>query len=456
MRWLNAALQHLDRHPRLLPGALMVSLATFGVTAFGLAPLSSDAVRVPQRIVLESPETIDLAAQREALAAHASRAATWHRSTATQSGDTVPALFKRLGVLDAKALEHVRADRDWKRLLESRAGKRVQARIRGDGRLSELVARLPARESVQTSTHFTRITIKPSSDSGDAFTTQVETVPLAMGTRMGSGVVRTSLFGATDAAGLPDTVATQIVEIFASELDFQRELRRGDTFRVVYEAPMADGEVVPWNDGAGRVLAVEFVNKGEKHEAVWFEHSAGRGEYYDFQGRSRRRAFLASPLEFSRVTSGFTMRFNPVLKTWKQHLGTDYAAPTGTPVRTVGDGVVEFAGVRGGYGNTVVVKHSGNRTTLYAHLSRIDVRVNQNVDQGDRIGAVGSTGWSTGPHLHFEFKVAGEHRDPIVIAKASETVPLPIAARTAFNAQAATYLHKLDITASRLQASAAR
>ena len=126
-----------------------------------------------------------------------------------------------------------------------------------------------------------------------------------------------------------------------------------------------------------------------------------------------RRAFLASPMEFSRVTSGFAMRFHPILQTWRAHLGVDYGAPTGTPVRTVGDGVVEFAGVQNGYGNVVQVEHGNDRSTLYAHLSRIDVRKGQRVEQGQRIGAVGATGWATGPHLHFEFRVNGEHQDPL-------------------------------------------
>jgi murein DD-endopeptidase MepM/ murein hydrolase activator NlpD len=137
-------------------------------------------------------------------------------------------------------------------------------------------------------------------------------------------------------------------------------------------------------------------------------------------------------MEFSRVTSGFAMRMHPLSQTWRQHNGVDYGAPTGTAVRSVGDGTVEFAGRQNGYGNVVQVKHGQQRSSLYAHLSRIDVRLGQHIEQGQRLGAVGMTGWATGPHLHFEFRIAGHHQDPLRIAKASETLPLDAASRPQF------------------------
>ena len=227
-------------------------------------------------------------------------------------------------------------------------------------------------------------------------------------------------------------MAAQVAEIFAADIDFHRELRKGDTFSIVYESLTADGEPVAWNEGAGRVLAAEFVNAGKAHRAVWFAPSGGRGGYFDIDGRSKRRAFLASPLAFSRVTSSFAMRMHPLLNSWRQHNGVDYGAPTGTAVRSVGEGVVEFAGRQNGYGNVVQLRHGSERSTLYAHLSRIDVRKGQRVEQGQRIGAVGMTGWATGPHLHFEFKVAGRLQDPLRIAKASEATPLDVGSRPRF------------------------
>jgi hypothetical protein len=165
-------------------------------------------------------------------------------------------------------------------------------------------------------------------------------------------------------------------------------------------------------------------------------HTMSKGGYYNLAGESLRRAFLTSPMAFSRVTSGFSMRFHPILQTWRAHLGVDYGATTGTPVRTVGDGVVEFAGVQNGYGNVVMVKHSGGNSTLYAHLSKINVRPGQRVQQGENVGLVGATGWATGPHLHFEFRVNGVHKDPLTLARSHAAVPLAAAYKPLFDQSA--------------------
>jgi murein DD-endopeptidase MepM/ murein hydrolase activator NlpD len=181
---------------------------------------------------------------------------------------------------------------------------------------------------------------------------------------------------------------------------------------------------------------------------VWFQDGAQKGGYFGFDGQSKRRAFLASPMEFSRVTSGFAMRIHPILQTRRAHLGVDYGAPTGTPVRTVGEGVVDFAGWQNGYGNVVQVQHSNDRTTLYAHLSRINVRRGQRVDQGTVIGAVGATGWATGPHLHFEVKVKGQHQDPLLVAKTSEAVTLSPASKARFTEVARDFRQQLQAAVS--------
>jgi murein DD-endopeptidase MepM/ murein hydrolase activator NlpD len=178
---------------------------------------------------------------------------------------------------------------------------------------------------------------------------------------------------------------------------------------------------------------------------VWFAPANGRGGYFGVDGQSKRRAFLASPMEFSRVTSGFAMRFHPLMRSWRAHLGVDYGAPIGTPVRSVGDGVVDFSGWQNGYGNVVQVNHGSGKSTLYAHLSRKDVKVGQRVEQGQRLGAVGMTGWSTGPHLHFEFRINGQHQDPLKVAKAAEAVALDAAARSQFADVVRTVQAKLDV-----------
>jgi murein DD-endopeptidase MepM/ murein hydrolase activator NlpD len=199
----------------------------------------------------------------------------------------------------------------------------------------------------------------------------------------------------------------------------------------VYEDLQADGESMR----SGKVLSTEFVNNGKSNQAILYQEAgAAKGNYYNFEGNSLRKAFLASPLEFTRMSSGYGIRVHPITKDKKAHKGIDYAAPTGTPVRTVGDGVVEFAGTQRGYGNVIEIKHRSDMTTVFAHLSRIDVQKGQKVEQGDKIGAVGSTGFSTGPHLHFEFRVDGEHRDPLtLVAEGGGAAPLSAAAKSDFD-----------------------
>ena len=408
--------------------------------AFAIAPLAPDAATLPQRLVSEvvQPEAVE--PQLEALAA---LDFDLSRADLTRAGDSAGTLLERLGVADTTALAFLRNDATARRLFEGRGGRMVQVRYAEDGRLKSLIARSLAQRSEQLTTHFTRLTV--SRNSQGAWQSVEETVPLQSQTRLASGTIRSSLFAASDEAGIPDSIAVQMAELFAADIDMHRELRRGDTFSVVYEALTADGEPIPWAQGTGRVLAAEFINRGKSHQAAWFRDATGRGAYFDFNGQSMKRAFLASPMEFSRMTSGFAMRFHPLLQKWRAHLGVDYAAPTGTPVRTVGDGLVEFAGWQNGYGNVVQIKHNNERSTLYAHMSRIDVKKGQRIEQGQRIGAVGSTGWSTGPHLHFEFRVNGRHQDPLRIARASEAVAVAPAAKTEFAALARTLQAELDV-----------
>ena len=416
------------RHPRRLAAGTVTVLAVFAGTAFGLAPMAPDASALPKRLVTESftPENLD--AQLDALAAQHLVLA---RSDVTRANDTAITLTKRLGVSDAELNAFLQADATSRKLWQGRAGKLVSASTDDAGRLTELVARYPAERDDQFSTHFSRLSITRGEHG---FASKVETLPLGTTTRLATGSVRTSLFAATDDANVPDPIATQMAEMFSTDIDFHRELRKGDTFSVVYEALTADGEPVPWNQGAGRVLAAEFINGGKAHSSVWFADAAGKGAYFDLNGRSKHSAFLASPLAFSRITSGFSMRFHPILQEWKRHEGVDYGAPIGTPVHVVGDGVVAFAGQQNGYGNVIQVQHSDGRMTVYAHLSKIGVTRGERVAQGEQIGNVGMTGWATGPHLHFEFRVAGVVKDPLTIAKSAETLTLDNASRPRFTA----------------------
>ncbi len=425
-------------HPRGLTAAVTLALAGFGATAFGIAPMIADAPDMPIRVVTQTVTPVGIQSQLDALADHELQL---YRTDLTRASDTTDTLLKRLGVTDAAAASFLRTDPTSRKLLEGRSGKIVRVQSDETGALTELVARIAPAHPDQAATHFTRLRVARIAGK---LTASLETAPLASQVRMGSGTVLTSLFAATDEARIPDAIATQLAEVFATDLDFHRELRRGDTFSVVYEALTADGEPITWGPQAGKVLAADFVNNGRAYSAVWFKDAQGRGAYYGFDGQSKKRAFLASPMEFSRVTSGFAMRLHPILNNWKQHKGVDYGAPAGTPIRTVGDGVIDFAGWQNGYGNVVEVRHSSQRSTVYAHMSRIDVRRGQHVEQGARIGAVGSTGWATGPHLHFEVKVAGVQQDPMLMAKASETLVLSAASKAEFARVARSVKSQLD------------
>jgi murein DD-endopeptidase MepM/ murein hydrolase activator NlpD len=248
---------------------------------------------------------------------------------------------------------------------------------------------------------------------------------------LAGGVINGTLYAAMDDAQVPDGVTKQLTEIFESNVDFHRGLRKGDRFSMVYESLEADGEVVR----AGRVLSAEVVNRGKTYQAVWFQDGGNdKGAYYSLDGQAMRKAYLVSPMEVTRITSGFGMRNHPVYGYSREHAGADYAAPTGTPVRTIGDGVVEFAGVQSGYGKVIYVQHPNKTdTSVYAHLSRIDVQAGNKVTQGQTIGAVGSTGVATGPHLHLEFRVNNEPQNPTeVLAEQRVQVPVSAAARARF------------------------
>lgn len=433
------------RHPRRLTAGVVGLLSSFAITAFGIAPLAPDAGLLPQRLVTEE---IAIGHLEHQLGSLSSQDFELHRADLTRAGDTADTLLGRLGISDPAAARFIREDREARRLIDGRGGKMVQVRGAADGTLLEMVVRFPALEPARLGTHFSRLTL---SRAQGQFSSRLETAALVPQNRLGSGTVTSSLWAATDDAKLPDAIAAQLIDIFSGDIDFHRELRKGDTFSVVFEALTADDQPIAWNSATGRVLAAEFVNNGKSRHALWYQDGASsKGAYFGLDGESRRRPFLASPLEFSRVTSGFAMRFHPLLQHWRAHNGVDYSAPTGTPVRAVGGGVVALAGRQNGYGNVVHLQHQNGQSTIYAHLSRIDVREGQRIEQGARIGAVGATGWATGPHLHFEFRVNGQFQDPLQVARASasDSHRLDGSARRRFTHMAAISQQQLDAAES--------
>lgn len=439
---LHANLVALRRATRQQPRRLtatLVCLVLLGGGAYALAAavvtLAPDVAQLPAREVSATVAPLPVLEQAAALELHRY---SLYRSDVSRANDTADTLLRRLNVDDPQAAEFLRRDALTHRHLLGRTGRQLSAEASERNRLLKLVARWsPADDG-----SFKRLVIEKT---GSTFQSRLETLPLTASIRINSATIDSSLFASADEAGIPDAVAIQIAEIFSGDIDFHRELRKGDRYSVVYEVLEGDGEPLR----AGRVLSAEFVNSGKTYQAMWFQEptaanptpveegrptrTQGRSGYYNLEGQSLKRAYLASPLAFSRVTSGFKMRFHPILNKWAAHLGVDYAAPTGTPVRSVGDGVVEFSGVQGGFGNVVFVRHRNNHVTVYAHLSRIAAHRGQRVEQGQTIGAVGATGWATGPHLHYEFRINGRHQNPLAIARNSESIPVSPAARPVFN-----------------------
>ncbi len=398
-----------------------------GGGAFAIASIESSSNQVVVREILEE---LALPQAQQPVLALPVAPLTLFRTTTTRSNDTADTLLKRLGLFDASAAAYMRSNKELHQALLGRTGRLVSVEANGNRGLQKLTARwlTKATDGQDADNTFQRLTIART-ELG--FESRLETLPLVAMQALGSATISSSLFAATDEASIPDAVAVQLAEIFSGQIDFRRSLRKGDRLSVIYEDLQADGESMR----SGKVLSAEFVNNGKSNQAILFQEAgASRGSYYSFDGNSLRKAFLASPLEFTRMSSGYGIRVHPITKDKRAHKGIDYAAPTGTPIRTVGDGVVEFAGTQRGYGNVIEIKHRADMTTVFAHLSRIDVKKGQKVTQGDKIGAVGSTGFSTGPHLHFEFRVDGEHRDPLtLVAEGGGAQPLSAAAKASFD-----------------------
>lgn len=396
-------LAHLLRLSTAKPGPLWAAVGIAGVflfgmvAAFGTSP-STLELQAPQQTVIEQ-----LAVAADITATHSSD--SFVHEELVQRGDTVASLLARLGIQDDAAFQFLHNNASTQTIFRQlRPGKTVTAHVSNNGELLALIYPLNGMDrALFVERRDGRLEAKEHALRLD---TQVQ---------MKSGEVRYSLFGATDAAGMPDSVAIQLADIFGGDIDFHRDLRRGDRFSVIYETLSYLGKPMR----TGRILAAEFVNNGKTYRAVWFEDANGKGGYYTADGKNIRKAFLRSPLEFSRITSGFTSsRFHPILQKWRAHKGVDYGAPVGTRVKSTADGIVDFVGNQGGYGRVVILRHQNRYTTLYGHLSRFaaGIKAGAHISQGDVIGYVGTSGWSTGPHLHYEFRINGVHQNPLAIA----------------------------------------
>ncbi len=397
---------------------LLVALALLPflgvVAAFGIAPDTRTENLTLHTVV----ESVDLP---QAQATDSGSFDFW-REERIGRGDTLPSLLARLGIDSEEARRVLGAARGSKALGRLIPGRSVLARVTSGGQLL-LLRYLVADEKLVTITR-----------AGGVFQAREQPVVLESRQIMRSGEIDGSLFGATDAADVPDRIASEMAEALSGDINFHKDLRRGDHFSVVYDAYYLDGQLVK----TGRLLAAEFVNQGKAHQALYFKDAQGHEGYFTPEGQSLRRAFLKSPMPFSRISSGFSgARFHPILNLWRAHKGVDYAAPTGAPVRSIADARVEFVGRQGGYGNLLVLKHQGAYSTAYGHLSRYGkgIRRGAHVSQGQVVAYVGSTGLATGPHLHFEFRVDNVQVDPQKL-KLPTSYALDTRAKGQFAAQA--------------------
>ena len=358
---------------------------------------------------------------------------TW-KSHTVKRGDTLGRIFRGFGHSPNLALKLV-ADTEGKRLRRLMPGRELRFGYDDEDALRMVSYDLGTHEWLHA-------------EIAEEEEISVSIVPadLEVRERIVGGSIRSSLFSAGARAGLSDKLIMQLVGVFGWDIDFALDLRAGDRFIVIYEELFEDGKRV----GTGDIVAAKFVNQGRSFNAFRHTEENGGITYYDAEGDSLRGTFLRTPVKLSRITSRFSRsRFHPVLKKWRAHKGVDYSAPRGTPVLATADGKVKFVGRKGGYGKTIVLRHGGTYSTLYAHLSsyKKGLRSGSKVQQGDVIGFIGSTGVATGPHLHYEFRVNGVHRNPLT-HKSPRGKSLPEDQLEAFTARARSWAEKMAVFAA--------
>jgi murein DD-endopeptidase MepM/ murein hydrolase activator NlpD len=395
-------LQRLSARQFKLRWILAIScLPLFGIyTAFGIAPQTLTTNITTSMVV----EELSLPTLEQALNDEANLTEKFWYKDHVRRDDTLQSVLARLNIRNRDVLEFIRTDRIASEIARSIIpGRQVKSETDVDGNLFHFEYQISANQF---------LTITKTVDGYEAH--QDERV-LEVRPVLKSAKIHSSLFGATDAANIPDHIAIQLADIFESEINFHTDLRRGDQFNVIYEGNYDQGELIK----SGEILAAEFVNNGKTYRAIGFRDGNNQMQYYTPEGKSIHKSFLRSPLEFSRVSSGFSVaRYHPVLQTMRAHKGVDFAAPTGTRIKASADAVVDFIGTKGGYGNVIILKHANGVSTVYGHLSRFapELRRGSKVTQGQMIGFVGMTGVATGPHLHYEFLINGKHQDPMKVA----------------------------------------
>lgn len=411
----------------VLVGVIMPTFASATRGDLSQMPFTTTALELPPL-----PAGAEAEAAIALLAAEGNSGQDWKVVT-VEAGQTLSEIFSNQNLGASVLNRALDSQADAVALRQIRPGQEFAFAIDGNGELKAF--RFDRDESTRVVLDF----------SADAVTETLEDRAVERRVQVAHGVINSSLFEAGDQAGMSDLMTLRLADAFGYDIDFARDLRKGDSFSVIFDELYREGERLR----AGDIIAATFTNQGKRYTAVRYTNSKGETLYYTEDGRPLRKAFLRTPVEFTRISSKFSSgRMHPILGKMRAHRGVDYAAPKGTPIRAAGAGKIVFRGRQNGYGNVVIIQHSGKFTTLYGHMSRFaSGKVGQSVSQGQTIGYVGMTGLASGPHLHYEFRVAGKHRDPLTVTLPKEE-PLPASELARFNQGSATLLARLKMVDS--------
>jgi murein DD-endopeptidase MepM/ murein hydrolase activator NlpD len=349
-----------------------------------------------------------------------------------KSGDTLASIFDSAGIPAATTHAIASLNQQTKTLRNIRPGQKIHLLQDDSNRLRRMKYVLDITKV---------LSIQRNEDQ--TFSSKITNYRLQAFPVFREGVIESSLFEAAAEGNIPESVIMDLAYIFGWDIDFSLDIRRGDRFSVVYNELYKDNVKIR----NGQILAAEFVNNGKRYKAVYYTDPQGNGDYFNEVGKSMRKAFLRSPVDFTRISSRFNKkRWHPVLSKWRSHQGVDYAAARGTPVKAAGDGRIKFRGTKGGFGRAIFIQHGGRYTTVYGHLNSYarGVRQGKQVEQGQIIGFVGSSGLATGPHLHYEFRVNGAHRNPLTV-KLPEAKPVHPSFQKHFKENTQAYLSMLQL-----------
>lgn len=355
------------------------------------------------------------------------------QSVTIKNGDSLSLVFSRLGLSPQQLHRVLSLGNETKILTRLFPGDTLKLNITDDKKLNALSYDIDESKTLH-------ITKRPDSSNGYVATMQEH--PIEVRTASGSGTIDSSLFLAAQKAGFSDNLTMELAGIFGWDIDFALDIRKGDNFTLIFEEHYLEGKKLR----NGNILAAEFTNRGKTYRAVRYTDSKGNSDYFSPDGKSMRKAFLRTPVEFSRISSRFNLkRKHPVLNKIRAHKGVDYAAPRGTPIRATGDGKIVHRARKGGYGKTIIIQHGTRYSTLYAHMKSYarGMRNGKRVKQGQIIGYIGSTGLATGPHLHYEFRLNGAVRNPLTV-KLPDAAPLNKKYRADFNSKSRPFFAQLD------------